>query len=147
MVALAREKIGAWGGICHLSDVSALAYPAGHFDAVLALTLIEWVADPVKSVRELLRVTRPGGRISLGVLGAGSRVRDRAYRRFYGDEVMNTVMPWEAAHLLADNGWQVIDQRGVYRERHPLELIQKLDGRLQMCAAFIWLIGAIRESG
>lgn len=147
MVALAQAKIGALSGICHVGDLSALAYPTSYFDAVMALTVIEWVADPVTSVQELARVTRPGGRISLGVLGAGSQVRDRAYRRFYGAEVMNTVMPWEAARMLTENGWHVTDQRGVYRERHPPELIEQLDERLRMCAAFIWFIGAVRRSG
>ncbi|MFZ5919051.1 MAG: class I SAM-dependent methyltransferase [Chloroflexota bacterium] len=145
MVALTRRKIAGLGGVYHVADVASLPFAGGSFDAVLALTLIEWVADPVSTVRELARITRPGGRISLGVLGAASRVRERAYRRFSGDAVMNTVMPWEAVRLLAENGWRVEGSQGVYREQHPAELIAQLDERTQMCIAFIWLIGAVRE--
>ncbi|HVD15590.1 MAG TPA: methyltransferase domain-containing protein [Actinomycetota bacterium] len=44
-----------------VGDVHALAYPDGSFDVVHAHQLLQHVADPVRALREMGRVTRPGG--------------------------------------------------------------------------------------
>ena len=51
-----------------------LPFAAGSFDTALAMTVILHVADPLGVVREMARVTRPGGRVGLqdqdfGMLG------------------------------------------------------------------------------
>jgi SAM-dependent methyltransferase len=44
-----------------VADVHDLALPAGHFDVVHAHQVLQHVADPVRALREMRRVCRPGG--------------------------------------------------------------------------------------
>ncbi len=45
----------------HVADVHALDLPDGAFDVVHAHQVLQHVADPVQSLREMRRVCRPGG--------------------------------------------------------------------------------------
>ena len=47
------------------ADGAHLPFTADRFDAALAITVILHVADPLAVVREMARVTRPGGRVGL----------------------------------------------------------------------------------
>lgn len=44
-----------------LGDVRHLPMPSNSFDLVFALGVLPWLDDPVAAVREMARVTRPGG--------------------------------------------------------------------------------------
>jgi SAM-dependent methyltransferase len=44
-------------------DGHALPYPDGYFDITLCHFLLLWVANPEKVLREMVRVTRPGGAV------------------------------------------------------------------------------------
>ena len=46
---------------CVHGDAHALPFPAGTFDGVICHYLLLWLADPAWGVREMARVTRPGG--------------------------------------------------------------------------------------
>lgn len=46
-------------------DITALPDPDGSFDAVIAANVLHLLADPEPAVRELWRVTAPGGRLIL----------------------------------------------------------------------------------
>jgi ubiquinone/menaquinone biosynthesis C-methylase UbiE len=61
---LCRE---ARGGRIRLArgDGARLRLPADRFDVALAITVILHVADPLAVVREMARVTRPGGRVGV----------------------------------------------------------------------------------
>ena len=48
-----------------VADAEALPYADGHFDAVLSTFGVMFAPDQARSAGELLRVTRPGGRIGL----------------------------------------------------------------------------------
>jgi ubiquinone/menaquinone biosynthesis C-methylase UbiE len=48
-----------------LASGADLPFAANRFDAALAITVILHVADPLTVVREMARVTRPGGRVGL----------------------------------------------------------------------------------
>jgi ubiquinone/menaquinone biosynthesis C-methylase UbiE len=46
-----------------------LPFPDASFDAVCAVTVLCFVADPADAIHEMVRVLRPGGRLVLGELG------------------------------------------------------------------------------
>jgi len=48
-----------------LADVMALPYAAGSFDVVHAHQVLQHVPDPVGALREMARVTRPGGLVAV----------------------------------------------------------------------------------
>jgi SAM-dependent methyltransferase len=48
-----------------VADVLALPYPDGEFDGVRTERVLQHVADPDAAIAELVRVTRPGGRVCL----------------------------------------------------------------------------------
>jgi SAM-dependent methyltransferase len=48
-----------------VADGAQLPFAADRFDAALAITVILHVAGPLRVVREMARVTRPGGRVGL----------------------------------------------------------------------------------
>jgi SAM-dependent methyltransferase len=54
------------------ADLSALPFPDGSFDRVVAITVLCFARDPEAAVQELARVTRPGGRVVLAELGRWS---------------------------------------------------------------------------
>src|SRR3954465_6418829 len=56
-----------------VGDVHALDFPAGSFDVVHAHQVLQHVGDPVAALREMRRVTRPGGVVA---------VRDSDYAAF-----------------------------------------------------------------
>ncbi len=56
-----------------VEDVLALSFPDDSFDVAHAHQVLQHVSDPVQALRELARVTRPGGRVA---------VRDSDYHGF-----------------------------------------------------------------
>ncbi len=78
LLARARElSRGAPGGriVFRRADGHRLPFADRRFDTVLAITVILHVEDPLRVVKEMARVTRPGGRVGLqdqdfGLVGA-----------------------------------------------------------------------------
>lgn len=75
-------------------DVTALPFAADSFDLSLAVTVLCFVEDPQRAVAELVRVTRPGGRVVLAELGRCSLWA--AWRRIKGWRGSDT---WEHARF------------------------------------------------
>ncbi|GAA1320563.1 methyltransferase domain-containing protein [Pseudonocardia xinjiangensis] len=46
-----------------VGDVTALDFPDDHFDGVRSERVLQHLADPAAAIAELVRVTRPGGRV------------------------------------------------------------------------------------
>jgi SAM-dependent methyltransferase len=63
--ALCRGRAGGARITLRVADGASLPFAAGRFDAALAVTVILHVADPLRVVREMARVTRPGGRVGV----------------------------------------------------------------------------------
>lgn len=60
-VAAARERLP--GVDVRLAGAEALPYPDDTFDAALAQLVAHFMTDPVTGIREMARVTRPGGAV------------------------------------------------------------------------------------
>jgi len=66
MLARARKNCAAFGNITfEQADITALNYPAGSFDAVVAGNVIHLLDEPMRALGELDRVCRPGGLLIL----------------------------------------------------------------------------------
>jgi ubiquinone/menaquinone biosynthesis C-methylase UbiE len=63
-----------------VADATRLPFRDAHFDACQALTLLEHVTDPTSVISEMVRVTRPGGRIAVLDLDQGSTLMDHPDR-------------------------------------------------------------------
>lgn len=67
MLRVARSN--AVGSRCRarftVGDAATLAEPDGSFDVVRSERTLQWLADPLAAVTEMVRVLRPGGRLSL----------------------------------------------------------------------------------
>ena len=63
-----------------LGDAAALPFRTGRFDCALAVTVLLHVARPQAMLRELVRVTRPGGVVGLQDQDFGTQVLDHPDR-------------------------------------------------------------------
>lgn len=75
-------------------DLMALPFAAASFELSVAVTVLCFLADPQRAVSELMRVTRPGGRVVLAELGTYSLWA--AWRRVRGWTGSAT---WKHAHF------------------------------------------------
>jgi SAM-dependent methyltransferase len=61
MIAFAQDSGGR--AEYRVSDAHQLDFPDGHCDVVACHFLLMWVSNPALAVREMVRVTRPGGAV------------------------------------------------------------------------------------
>lgn len=57
-----------------VADAHALDYPDGTFDIVHAHQILQHIADPVRALREMRRVTRPGGVVAVREADFGTMI-------------------------------------------------------------------------
>ena len=71
MLAAARRraKAASLGIDLVEGDAGDLPFPAGHFDCVVSVATLCFVDDPRPTIREMVRVLKPGGTLILGELG------------------------------------------------------------------------------
>jgi SAM-dependent methyltransferase len=93
------------------ADVQRLPFPDGMFDVARTETVLQHVADPTRAIGELIRVTRPGGRIGLLEMDFASSfvdVPDHATARLVLDAMTETTAQPRLGHqigrLLHDRG-------------------------------------------
>jgi ubiquinone/menaquinone biosynthesis C-methylase UbiE len=93
LLKVARPLCGAVRGrgpiVVREGTGTQLPFAANRFDVALAITVILHVADPLAVVREMVRVTRKGGRVGLqdqdfGVIAVAHPDRDVTDRIMYG---------------------------------------------------------------
>ena len=82
MVAVARKKkIPAASFLSE--DAHRLSFLDHQFDAACAITTLEFTREPESVIREMVRCTRPGGQLLLGILNSASTA-NRARRKVSG---------------------------------------------------------------
>lgn len=100
-----------------VGDAATLPFAAGAFDGCRADRTFQHLAAPVAALRELVRVTRPGGRIVVvdpdydtQVVGVADQELARRVRRFRADHgLRNGTLAHQMAGLFADVGLRDID--------------------------------------
>ncbi len=102
MLATARRKDRHRSGILVLADARSVPLADASIDAIFAAGLITHVEDPVATLRELARVTRPAGRLALFHPIGRAALAERHGRALRPDELLDpTVLPG----VLASAGW------------------------------------------
>ncbi len=71
LLEVVRERIP--DADVRVGDLEALPYDDATFDVVTAFNSVQYASAPAAAVAELARVTRPGGRVAIGVWGEPSR--------------------------------------------------------------------------
>jgi len=82
MIAEARRRAAGLGAdvLFRLGDALDLPYPDGVFDVCRVETVLQHLADPLRAIRELVRVTRPGGRVGALEMDLGTVLVDHPDR-------------------------------------------------------------------
>ena len=86
LIAIAQQRLP--GADVREADLEELPYADGSFDAVAALNSLFYAADPTAALRELVRVTRPGGRVVVASWGRPDQCETGSVMRELG-----TLMP------------------------------------------------------
>lgn len=96
MIAAARHRAKAAGVEIDLveGDAGGLPFPAGYFDCVVSVATLCFVDDPRPTIRDMVRVLKPGGRLILGELGRRNLwAAQRRVKGWLGSKL------WRAAHF------------------------------------------------
>jgi demethylmenaquinone methyltransferase / 2-methoxy-6-polyprenyl-1,4-benzoquinol methylase len=131
MLAMARARFTAGGGSGAAmstrvelieGQAESLPFTDASFDALTFTYLLRYVDDPAATMRELVRVVRPGGRVASLEFGVPPWAPARAAWRLY------TAVGLPTLGRLASRDWARVGRflgpsiRGFY-ERHPLETL------------------------
>lgn len=107
MLDIARDEVS--GVELREMDFGALTFDDGAFDVAIAAHSLLFATDPTTVLREWLRVTRPGGRLSLSVPGPDKVTPTAIYGAIYDRHGIDTSSryPTQATlHAFAvDAGW------------------------------------------
>lgn len=67
LIGIAQTRVPE--GEFRTGDLEELPYAANSFEVVIAANSVQYAADPIAALRELKRVTKPGGRIAVAIWG------------------------------------------------------------------------------
>ncbi|GAA3713154.1 class I SAM-dependent methyltransferase [Streptomyces tremellae] len=104
MLAQAARLGRRSSGTLLLADVAALPLCAGALDAVFAAGLVAHLPEPVRNLRELARVVRPGGVLALFHPVGRAALAARQGRRLTPDDLRAEP---RLRPLLARSGWRL----------------------------------------
>lgn len=92
MLAEGKRRHGSIRNLSFVqADATDLPFEDGEFDAVTMSYALRNVNDPKKALRELLRVTKPGGRLVINEFSTPPGTLFRAGYRFYNSQVLPRV--------------------------------------------------------
>jgi 2-polyprenyl-3-methyl-5-hydroxy-6-metoxy-1,4-benzoquinol methylase len=156
MLAAARLRMARAGLEATLREgrVEGLPFPDASFDVVASVTVLCFVGDAERGVREMARVLRPGGRLVIGELGRWSAwAALRRMRGWLGSTTWRAARfrtPGELRTLVQQAGLSVTAIQGAvyYPPANWLaHLLAPLDpwlGRLTRFGAAFIVVGAVK---
>jgi ubiquinone/menaquinone biosynthesis C-methylase UbiE len=111
MVATATERIVGTGLALtfQVGDVHHLDFPDHSFDGSCATSVFQHVDDPLRGLQEMVRVTRPGGRIVVSDGGSGNAT-------FFGVDIQTTRTVTDALTRQWRNGWIGLQMLQLFRD-------------------------------
>src|SRR4051812_34303933 len=66
MVTIAQERYGVVAGVSFgAGSAEAIPFPNAEFDAIFAIRTLQYLDDAGSALREMTRVTKPGGRVAV----------------------------------------------------------------------------------
>ncbi|MBU8878977.1 class I SAM-dependent methyltransferase [Bacillus sp. FJAT-29790] len=140
MIRKAREINIGNSAVFQKGDISSLPFADSSLEAVLAINSLEWTENPLKVLKEIQKVVKPGGLACIGILGPTAGPRENSYRRLYDEKVIcNTMMPWEFERLAAENNWTKFDELGVYKRSAEQLSKGSLPVELKQSLSFMWV--------
>ncbi|UII54547.1 class I SAM-dependent methyltransferase [Cytobacillus spongiae] len=127
-------------------DIAHLPFEDEAYDGTMAINSLEWTESPLAVITEMKRMVKTGGVACIGILGPTAKPRENSYQRLYGEKVVcNTIMPWEFERLATENGWEKIDELGVFKRGADQLPKGSLSGELQQALSFMWVF-VLRKS-
>ena len=144
MLEIARAKVS--GVEFGEMDFGELAYPDASFDVLIAVHALLFATDQAAVLREWLRVTRPGGRLSLSVPGPVAATPTGIYGLIYDRHGIDTTgryptresltalvesTGWTGAHAEADASTAI-----VLSDEHEFRLWREIGSRGSATANF-----------
>lgn len=139
MIEWARERARREGvdGLVELrvADLRALPFEADRFDVVIAESVLAFVDDKAAAIREMARVTRPGGYVGLNELVAAADVPEdvMTVARDMGTDVAAEA-DWRAMLEASGLGERVI-------ETYRIDPVQEVRRRMRWIG-FGWMVRA-----
>ncbi|GAA1842455.1 hypothetical protein GCM10009687_04750 [Asanoa iriomotensis] len=104
MLAVAAERAGSLRALLLLADARRLPLPDGAVDGIFAAGLVAHLPDPTAGLRELARVTRPGGRLVIFHPSGRAALAARHGRPLRADEPLS---PGPLAASTHASGWRL----------------------------------------
>jgi ubiquinone/menaquinone biosynthesis C-methylase UbiE len=98
-----------------ISTYSILPFEDGYFDRVLTLETLEHVAEPLKFLQELHRVSKPGSRMVLSCPPSAAEMPYQVYTFLFGghgEGPHRFPHPKEVKQMLKITNWKLLDQYG-----------------------------------
>jgi len=122
-------------------DISCLPFEKQQFQAAMVINSLEWTENPLIALKEIERILIPGGFACIGILGPTATPRKvNSFPRLYGETViMNSMLPWEFERLALENGWALVDERWIKKEKTSHFALTNLPKELQQALSFMWL--------
>jgi SAM-dependent methyltransferase len=119
LLTIARRRVP--DGDFHLGDLEMLPYADAAFEAILVADVLPYVADLETALREVRRVSVPGGRVVIAIWGRPEECEQyaivRTLRRLLptplGEEPFSLSAPGVLDALVTHNGLRVVDDGSV----------------------------------
>ncbi|NHN32469.1 class I SAM-dependent methyltransferase [Paenibacillus agricola] len=121
------------GLITMSEDLTKLPFENGKFDLVLCIGVIQLIEQYVSVIKELARVTQPGGTLLIQTLNSGS-IQRKLLRLFERSNKFDRMYAMnELKKVFIENGFEQIEFMKIY---HPFKFVTKSSGQGALSGTF-----------